>query len=345
MITRGHFIGEIIDNFSELRGHIELRVSLGLTDLPVYAENFIRDVLNIIEGRSLESLNKTRSNNPGLDLGDKVWKVGIQVTATSSSAKVYKTLSKITTAQKLAYKKIIIVILGAKQGSYKLNATKLSGFSFNKQDIWDLSDLARKSMDLDSRKLQDLHELVQSECMRLKNDLEVRKKGGKYKTDGYAMWELPPQPQIGDGKKFVSYLMNDMKIGVTSSEKKGIAQALVVMGDKLTRLPRVTREFLVSLMEHRRSGDSKRFGELYAHLLYSVVERKFQGVDLDGELGILAEAGFVEVNGEESYDYGPAEIGVTITECYELATSFFEFIDVKKLNLRQVVGEVNLSGF
>lgn len=105
MITRGHFIGEIIDNFSELRGHIELRVSLGLTDLPVYAENFIRDVLNIIEGRSLESLNKTRSNNPGLDLGDKVWKVGIQVTATSSSAKVYKTLSKITTAQKLAYKK------------------------------------------------------------------------------------------------------------------------------------------------------------------------------------------------------------------------------------------------
>jgi len=44
MITRGAFIGEL----STIAEQVKLRNTMGYTDLSVFAENFYRDILNVL---------------------------------------------------------------------------------------------------------------------------------------------------------------------------------------------------------------------------------------------------------------------------------------------------------
>lgn len=346
MITRGHFLGEIIDEFATISEKVKMRTGCGLTDLPVYAENFVRDILNIVIGAKFENLNKDRSNEPGLDLGDRTMKVGIQVTATANSEKVKNTLKKITPAQAEVYDKVIVLIIGKKQGSYTIpNTIKKRKFKFSEDDIWDLGDLVRKAFDLDLAELQRLHKLVRSEVARLKVELEIPDEDGKYPTSGYDMWEVRPKKKVGDGTQFSAFLTDENL--VPEVELKEVLYALERLRIALSRLPRVTREFLVMLHKRRGTRSSSRFRSAgWEAALYSTVERLFKGIDLKGELEILEDAGFVEVNGEDPHEYGPKEIGVCITgRVEELAWSLTEFVKIRGMDLRKVIGEVDFSEF
>ncbi|MEK2099206.1 SMEK domain-containing protein [Vibrio parahaemolyticus] len=84
MITRGYYIGQIIDELSSISEKVKNRGKLGLTDIHVHLEDFYRDILNITLGLNLENLNKERTNSPGLDLGDEVEGIAFQVTGTKS---------------------------------------------------------------------------------------------------------------------------------------------------------------------------------------------------------------------------------------------------------------------
>lgn len=75
MLTRGYFIGEIVDALSDVAGQVSTRSRLGLTDLNKHAEDFFKTILNHLLSISLVNLNADRSNEPGLDLGDKANKV------------------------------------------------------------------------------------------------------------------------------------------------------------------------------------------------------------------------------------------------------------------------------
>lgn len=85
MITRGYYIGEIVDEFAAISAQVKMRNSLGLTGLTIYAENFVKEILNVLLKTNLTNLNADRSNEPGLDLGDESAGWGIQVTTKSSS--------------------------------------------------------------------------------------------------------------------------------------------------------------------------------------------------------------------------------------------------------------------
>lgn len=81
MITRGYFIGEIVDALSDIKGQISTPNRLGLTDLNSYLEDFFKVILNHLWTLSLENLNAERSNFPGLDLADKANGWAFQVTS------------------------------------------------------------------------------------------------------------------------------------------------------------------------------------------------------------------------------------------------------------------------
>lgn len=103
------------------------------------------------------------------------------------------------------------------------------------------------------------------------------------------------------------------------------------------------------LYERReRNRKPKRFSSDggWETLIFDKVKREFHGGDLEGELGILKEAGFIRVDGEDEYEYGAAEIGLQIpVKQDDLRISFVEFIVENKLSFRKVIGEVDLSGF
>jgi hypothetical protein len=346
VITRGHYIGEIVDELSTVAQQVAMRNRLGLTDLTVYAENFFRDVLNVLLGSHLQNLNQERSNEPGLDLGDENLKLGIQVTSRADAAKVHSTLQKITSAQAAKFTDIVVLVVGRKQGSYTLDPALCAPYQFDVDNIWDMDDLARKTVGLPIDALQKLHRLIRTEVVRLKVELEVPNEEGKYPTSGYDKWETRVTPKVGDGEAFIDYLRDEVGAELNDKETKEIRQALQMLGKRLSRLPRITREFLVMLYERRETGKSRRFQDAWAHALYSKVEREYRGADLKGELDILEHAGFVSIDGEDPYNYGPPEIGIRITlDSDDLATQFLDFVKAKQLDLRKVIGTADLSVF
>lgn len=313
-MTRGYLIGEIIDDLATLGGQVKMRNALHLFDLTVTTENFFRDFLNILLGTSFRNLNAERSNEPGLlDLGDESQNIGVQVTSSANTDKVNHTLKKITSDQASKYKKIIVLGMNKRQRTYAIDATLSKTYNFTTDDIWDLDTLARKAIDLPIDELQSLYNLVRSNSARLKIELEVPDENGKFPTSGYDMWEKRTKPRLGDGTAFS---------------------------------PRLTREFLAMLYERRERGKSRRFGDAWCHLLLSKVEREYRGDDLEGEFDILRHAGFLDVNGEDKFELGATEIGITIpTDLEELRLDFVSFVEKKKLGFRNVIGSVDLSAF
>lgn len=266
MITRGYYIGAVIDELSVIATQVSMRNKLGLTDLTVLAENFFRDVINSIHGTSLMNLNSERSNAPGIDLGDEGSGLAVQVTATATSKKINDTLRKILPEQLGKYTQFVVLVIGKKQSSYSIdqeNSNKL-GFSAE-NDIWDLEKIARDVVGLDILSLEKLHSLIRSEIARLKVELEIADSEGKYPTSGYDLWENRAKPKVGDGAKFKKFVEDAIDNGTNLKE------SIRTLANRLSRLPRITREFLVMLISRREVGRSRRFDDPWVTLLLEKV--------------------------------------------------------------------------
>jgi len=346
MITRGFYLGEIIDELSAIGAQVKMRNRVGFTDLSVFCETFFRDVLNCLLDVSFTNLNEDRSNEPGLDLGDDKSGLAVQVTSTADSKKVNATLSKITPEQKKTYNKFIVLSICGKQQKYSLDANLTSELRFSKKDVWDMNTLARKTVGLEIDKLESLHRLVRANVAKVRIELEVPDENGTYPTNGYDQWEVRISPKIGDGWAFASFSAKQGSVDLAEVDHAEVEKGLKILGRQLARLPRVTREFLVVLLERRESKRSNRFGDGWSHLLYDKVVREFRGSDVSGELGILEHAGFVHIDGENRHEDGPVEIGVRLSlKSDDLAINFLDFIEAKQLDLRRVIGQGDLSEF
>ena len=350
MITRGHFIGEIVDELSSVANQITTRSKLGLFDLNVFLENFFKEVFNALYGWNLENLNQSRSNEPGLDLGDKSRRVAIQVTSRSDAGKVNGTLKKITETQTKDYDKIFVFVAGQKQGSYTLDSELCNKYKFDEKNILDVNDLCRKAMDLPIDKLQTLHRLIRKNVVKVLIELEVSDpETGKFPTSGFDKWEVKPEPKVGDAQKFAQWYGETVGAEeLTCQEIQAIQKDLVELGQRLRRLPRVTREFLVMLFERRNPSKSKRFGGSWEAIRLATVEREYCGDsnELNGELVLLEDEEFAECHGEDEHEYGEPEIGMRIpADTGELASSFLDYVEAKKLDLRKVLGQIDLSEF
>jgi len=345
VITRGHYIGEIIDELSAISEQIKLRNKLGMTDLTVIVENFFRDILNATLNAKLENLNKERSNEPGLDLGDEGVGLGIQVTSTASSDKVNTTLEKITPDQAIKYPKVVVLAVGKKQGSYKLNPALAQKHNFTTDSIWDIDALARQVVSLDIDRLQAVHRIVRANTVRLRIELEVPDDDGKYPTSGFDQWEPRISPKPGSGEVFLKFFDAECQT-LEEADRVKVRKAIEKLANRLVLLPRITREFLAMLFERREQGESlRRSSGISPHLLLSKIEREFRGTDLKGELDILVHAQFVDIDGEDPSEYGPPEIFVTISRNEDLCSGFIEFVEKSGLSFRKVIGDADLSAF
>ena len=77
---------------SVLCSEVALRNSLNLQDINVIAENFYRDLLNLLYGYRLKNANHEKQNVASIDLVDDENRLAIQVTSDNSSAKVHDTI-------------------------------------------------------------------------------------------------------------------------------------------------------------------------------------------------------------------------------------------------------------
>ena len=341
MITRGYFIGQIIDELTAVSHQVEARAGLQLLDLNRYIEDFFKDVLNIVLGYNLKNLNEQRSNNPGLDLGDEANGVAYQITSTKSSAKVNGTLEAICKHPDQAEKfgKIIVFIVTEKQGSYSLSDKFAKPLGFTTDQIKDVNDLLKKILSLPIDRLQQLFDLITKEVARVKIELEIPDKNGKFKTNIDKYVEDIPRERFDGVAKYIEFqVLQNAEYEL--SEEKVLADFKKFI-KKLRGLPRITRQFYTFLLTRGEWKDS----EMYMNVDY--FERVCTYPEKSGELRLLDEHRLCWVRKSDEFGQSSTLEIKTVTKANSDAFTyeFLDFVKKNTISLEKIIVSLDFSDF
>ncbi|MDN4603904.1 MULTISPECIES: SMEK domain-containing protein [Paenibacillus] len=310
MLTRGKILGDILDGLGQLSFVLQTRSSLGLTDLNKYCEDFIKELVNLIYGYNLVNLNTSRSNEPGLDLGDEVQRLGIQVTTDKSSSKVNLTLEKITTDQKSRYDRYIILILGSKQRSYSINSELATELQFvAENDIWDFNDLERILLTLPVEKVKQVYDLLQSDLIRLFSDFEIGTTPSGESTSLLDRLEQRPTYLYNGCERLVEHINQKETVSLNIPI---INEAFNRLIKQLSELPRITREFFYALLvrsEYVKGKDALGIRETLIRRLLPISETRF-----NEELDLLSAYDLAYLEEVNDNDYRILFSGVCLNE-------------------------------
>lgn len=344
MITRGYFIGQIIDELTSVSHQVKSRAGLQLFDLNRYLEDFFKDILNIVYGYKLKNLNEDRSNNPGLDLGDEGAKIAFQVTSTKTSEKINETLKK-AAGQVSKFPTIYVLILQDKQGSYKaLDADLAKPFAFNADDhILDIGDVLKTVLSLPIDRLQDLFDLVNKEVARVKIELEVPDKNGKYQTNIDTYIEQVPRERFEGIGSYYKYLLDaaERDRGSYDVSEDDVQKDFKKFIEKLKGLPRISRQFYAFLLERGEWDETNKF------INADYLQRVCSFPDMEGELRLLSESDLCWL--QEPDEHGQSATWriamVPRSNSYEFTWEFMDFLKQKKISLEKVVVSLDFSDF
>lgn len=161
---------DISKYFSRFKEQITILNANAEFSINVHAENVLIKVLNIIYDCDFENLNYSEGKNyDSIDLGDKAYKMAIQVTSTRKIKKVKDTLSKyVKNEHYKSYGNLKILILTGRQSKYSveaINDTVNKKFTFNQAtDIIDFTTLYVKlSATNNLNKILAVKELLQEQ--------------------------------------------------------------------------------------------------------------------------------------------------------------------------------------
>ena len=339
MITRGYFIGQIIDELAAVSQQAKSRAKLQLMDLNRYLEDFFKEVLNTTLDYKLINLNEDRSNNPGLDLGDEAAEVAFQITSTKSSEKINETLKK-AKAQKDKFPTVYVLILQGKQSSYTLKDEHTQHFGFKAEEhIWDIDDLLKKILGLPLDKLQVLHTYITREVARVKIELEVPDQNGQYQTnlDKY-IEAIPKESFEGVSAYYKFHKGKDEPYDYTEDQVVGDFKKFIRI---LKRLPRITRQFYSFLLERGKWDGTNRFiNEDYLKNICTFPS-------MEGELRLLGEQNLCWWC--EPDDHGESATWRINThkdaESEYFTYEFLEYVRKNKLSLNKAIVSLDFSDF
>lgn len=340
MITRGHFIGEIVDTLSDISGQVQMRGKLGLTDLNIFLEDFFKTTLNHVVSLTLENLNSERSNFPGLDLGDKTNGWAFQVTSDKSSSKINETLKKVGRNQIRDFPNIKVLIIGAKQNSYSLDEALCKKVGFVEDDIWSVETLCKRCMDLPIDKLQMLYNHVRSESARIKIELEIPDEDGKFPTSAVNFFEAIPKAKLSKFKKFYKYIeVDEMEESVAD-----VKAAFQHLSNLLSKLPRITREFY-SLMIGRREQDSNGSFRGSLEINADKLHRISSYPDHEGELRLLQAYGLIDFD-EPEHRNSSGSWRICFPETFDgFGVSVIEYAESNSIPLARPLVNLDFSDF
>lgn len=339
MITKGHYIGEIVDMLCEISNQVNFRCRLHLFDLNTIVEDTFKNILNILLDMNLRNLNEDRVNTPGLDLGDEFKKIAFQITSQKTSKKINETLEKITPKQRETYDNFIVFIIDNKQHSYTLNKTltKRNNFSIER-DIWDINDLSKKVVALDLMKLKELYDYLKNEFVKVRIELEAPDKEGNYKTNIEQFVEPITKPRTTECLKLWAYLVEEQITG--SDTLDDVKKTITDFSGRLSKMPRLTREFLVVLLD-RLKPDSLGNKAVYYEYLTRICNEQV----IMQDLALLNESGFIDIEDFDDYiRLTPIHVHCGFTlDCF--VDSFLSYINDNNISYNKVIKQIDFSDF
>lgn len=147
---------------SVLCSEVVLRNSLNLQDINVVAENFYRDLLNLLYDYNLKNANHEKQNVASIDLVDDKKRLAIQVTSDNSPTKVHDTIHGFNEGSLYKkYDRLIVLVITVKLDFPKTKFKNVGNVLFSKEhDIIDVASLLKDIADLKLAKLQIIEEFI-----------------------------------------------------------------------------------------------------------------------------------------------------------------------------------------
>lgn len=332
MITRGIYIGKIVDDFALLKGQIELRNKMGQYELSKFCEDFFKEVLNITYKYNLINLNKTRNNNPGLDLGDENIGVAYQITSMNTKAKIEHTYKTITDEQKKLFKNSSVLIIGNKLSSYPISEAfcKLHNFEVAK-NIIDINSLLRDIVLLDIDQLEILYSLFSKEFRQVRIELEPLDSEGNFESSYYNTIEKKPSTLPKNGVKFLGPIDKDYP------KEYG---KLLQLYENLASVPRLTRELLSIIVERGKYEPTHQLPNRFGIIPESLAKiLRININELLTEVNILEDSNLAE--------FGQGDVGERIVNYLVIKTAMlndlFNWMKENELNIRTLLNSLDFS--
>lgn len=260
-MSRKEYIDKCVELLVRLRYLIETYSGAGLYDINIISEDFFKHFLNLLYVYNLKNINITEQTNfPAIDLGDKQQKVAIQITSTSDSTKVKKTIKKfIEKGLYKDYAKLIILIIAQKK-QFTATFDTEEKFTFNSDDdIIFIDDLAKIIRDQAPDKLKEICDFLIKEIGQAERDkieptianevrtiidlIEYLAKNKKYSE---IKQPSNPDPEGKIYKRFKDHtdFLTTQYVKLAPIYKKVKDEALKVFGIDVPRLA-VTRTYLM----------------------------------------------------------------------------------------------------
>lgn len=341
MSGRGHFVGQIIDDLDAIASQVKTRCALGQFDLNRVLEDFFKEILNLVHGANIRNLNTSRSNMPGLDLGD--WtssrKIAFQVTSQADAGKVNKTLEKITPDQLDTYDEFFILIIGRRQKSYSINADLAKKCNFDSTKIIGITELCRDIMDLDLETIRAVHEKLAQEQRRIRIELEPEI-DGKYATTVMDLIEARPSVSRSDA----SILATHAATADLFESRKKAEKALNGFIDELQKLPRITREFFGWLVDNSDQALGFSDSGLFVNADYVSAKRQEEN-GLRADIRLLSSWGFLDHDQDESHVSGKFNLYFPGSKGTNLQEALTYFILEEKLSAASLFTTMNFTAF
>lgn len=340
MLTRGKLIAEILDGLGQLNFALDARGKLGLYNINTYCEDFTKELMNLVYDYNLSNLNADRLNEPGLDLGDEVKRIGVQVTTVKTSEKINHTLSRITAEQKEKYDKFLIMILGKKQRKYSAIDEELAQeLCFSEDNILDINDLEKGILSLPVEKIKEVYDFLSISLIKVYGELGFDSTPSGESASLLDRVEAIPEYAF----------LNCNKIQQTQKERYNEMFSQVEMGNinysckelfkALKRLPRVTREFFY-VVAYR----AEEVGLYYDLIARDEIIKRLIKIDQNRyyeEISILEEADLLVRYEEEAYHYILKITGI----CKE-NLCLYHILDTSKhlnLSLKDIIVDLNFQ--
>lgn len=161
-MNNGIYLDYIIRYLSILQITVIEKSKINILDTNLYAEDFYRDLFNLVYGLNLENANSLKQNAPSIDLIDNANKTIIQVTSTVTKDKIENTLSKSIFEREYFNYTLYFIFIGKSAenliGKKYKNPYKIKFDSNN--NIYDISRIIKKIKSLDIDNLRRVYELV-----------------------------------------------------------------------------------------------------------------------------------------------------------------------------------------
>ncbi|CAN7335620.1 SMEK domain-containing protein [Caballeronia sp. LjRoot29] len=238
----------VVMKLSVLRFMVKTMSKQGKTDLNRQCESFFATVLNHVYGYDLKNVNNDSMNEAAIDLADERRKLCFQVTATSASEKIKKTIATFNSRELYkTYHQLWVLMLVDKK-NYTTTFDTGKHFSFDpKTNILDIDDLLAKAETISLEELTALSAFVDAQLPGVSRALDPGSLlAGAEQVDG--------KPAT-TAERYLTATVEE----VNSREWKKDFRTICELHDRLISLSRNQREVILYVLQNgEESGFSHR---------------------------------------------------------------------------------------